>query len=86
MDERHILGMLINRDSVFLHTVSQNEDLKRDFPGSPVDLRLIPPLGGIGLTPGLGTKIPHATRPGKKKERERDMKKILEPSQAWGPS
>ena len=40
------------------------------------------------MTPGLGTKIPHATRPGKRKERERererDMKEILEPSQKPG--
>ena len=38
------------------------------------------------MIPGLGTKIPHATRPGKKKkrERERDMKKKLEPSQKPG--
>ena len=35
----------------------------RDFPGSPVVLRLnASNAGGSGSTPGWGTKIPHALR------------------------
>ena len=52
-------------------------------------LRLHPSTaGGMGLIPGLGTKIPHATRPGKKKkERERETwRKNLSPARSRGPS
>ena len=89
MDEEHILGMLINEDSVFLQTVSQNEDLKRDFPGSPVVKTPSLHCRGHRFDPWSGNKNPTCHKARKKKrererERERDMKKILEPSQKPG--
>ena len=33
----------------------------RDFPGGPVEKNLPSNVGDVGLIPGWGTKIPHAT-------------------------
>ena len=40
-----------------------------DFPSSPVDKTLPSSAGGMGLMPGQGFKIPHASRP-----KERNIK------------
>ena len=38
-------------------------DRHRDFPGGPVVETLPSNAGGVGLIPGRGTKIPHASGP-----------------------
>ena len=35
----------------------------RDFPGGPVVKTSLSNAGGVGLIPGQGTKIPHASQP-----------------------
>ena len=84
-DEEHMLGMLINEESLYLQTVFQNKNLKRDFPGSPVVKTSSLHCRRHGFDPWSGNKNPtcHKARE-KKKERERDMKKKLEPSQKPG--
>ena len=36
---------------------------QRDFPGGPTVKTLPSNAGGVGLIPGRGAKIPHASRP-----------------------
>ena len=36
---------------------------RRDFPGHPVVETLLSNAGGVGLIPGWGAKIPHASGP-----------------------
>ena len=51
-----------------------NEAIKnresRDFPGSPAVKTLPSNAGGVGLIPGWGTEIPHASQPKKKKKNQ----------------
>ena len=40
-----------------------NQDVNGDFPGSPLVKTPPSKVGGEGLVPGLGNKIPHASQP-----------------------
>ena len=86
MDEEHILGMLINEEPLFLQTVSQNEDLKRDFSGSPVVKTPSLHCRKHGFDPWSGNENPTCHKARKKKERERDEEKTRAQPEAWGPS
>ena len=46
-----------------------------DFPGGPVVKTLPSTAGGAGSIPGWGTKIPHATQSGQKKEKKKEKRK-----------
>ena len=87
-DEEHMLGMLINEESLYLQTVFQNKNLKRDFPGSPVVKTSSLHCRRHGFDPWSGNKNPtcHKARE-KKKERERETwRKNLSPARSRGPS
>ena len=51
---------------LFIHLYSisiWSNNIYRDFPGSPVVRTLPFNAGGVGLIPGRGAKIPHASGP-----------------------
>ena len=50
----------------------------RDFPGGPAVKILSFHSGGMGSIPSQGTKIPHATQRGPKKEKKKGLK-----TQSW---
>ena len=72
MDEEHLLGMLINEEPLFLQTVPQNEDLKRDFPSSPVVKTPSLHCRRHGFDPWSGNENPTRHKARKKRERERE--------------
>ena len=55
---------------------TEDVEVKRDFPSSPVVKT--PPFnaGGSGLNLHWGTKIPHATRCGQKVKKKKERKKM----------
>ena len=56
----------------------------QDFPGGPVLLRLhASNAGSMGLIPGQGTKIPHATWWGQKIKQIKKKKKDLKKKEKW---
>ena len=62
--------------SRFNEAIIMNENEKnRDFPGGPVVKTLHFHCRGKGSIPGWGTKIPHATPHGQKKERKKKLGK-----------
>ena len=54
--------------------ISNSKAKRRKFPGGPVVKTPHICAGGMGATPGQGTKIPHAAWHGKKKKKWRQSK------------
>ena len=52
-----------------IKTISVQNSRLGDFPGGPVVKTPASIAGGIGSIPGLGTKIPHAVRPKRKRKK-----------------
>ena len=54
-----------------------------DFPDGPVVKPSLPMQGYVGLTPGQGTKIPHAMGCGQKKKLQKRMIRVFKKC-IWG--
>ena len=62
---------------VFLPLFYKERAYSGDFPGGPVVKTLSSTAGGVGLIPGQGAKVPHASRSKKKKKSKYKSKAVL---------
>ena len=57
------IGRLVDTGHICRNSKAFKREEHRDFPGGPVVNSLPSDVGGGGLIPGPGGKIPHASRP-----------------------
>ena len=70
MKTHRMLPILNLSDSKTVALFIENRKRNWGFPGSPVVESPSPSAGGLGLTPGQGTKILHATQHDQKIKKE----------------
>ena len=59
--------------------ITTTKNASWDFPGDPVVKLCASNAGGVDLTPGQGTKIPHAVQCSQKKKKENQQQQPKKP-------